>query len=94
MPLMDYWFLSGTSAVLAVLGDLCESFLKRAGGIKDSSRALGDHGGVFDRLDSLLLNGPLYIWYVTEWTEYRNSPLYDPKSIHFLHYLKLTFTSD
>ena len=55
MPWIDYIFLSGTSAVLAVLGDLCESFLKRAGGIKDSGQALGDHGGVFDRCDSLLL---------------------------------------
>lgn len=94
MPLLDYLFLSCVSAVLSVLGDLCESFLKRAGGIKDSSRALGDHGGVFDRLDSLLMLGPLYIWYVTEYIEYKNSPNYSATSIHFLHYIKLTLTGD
>ena len=66
MPLIDYVLLSGITAIHAVLGDLCESFLKRAGGIKDSSRALGDHGGMFDRFDSLLLNGPLYVWFATE----------------------------
>ena len=87
MPLVDYWFLSTSSAVLAVLGDLCESFLKRAGGIKDSSSALGSHGGAFDRFDSILLQGPLYIWYVTEYIQYKNSPNYSPESVHFLHYL-------
>ena len=74
MPWIDYIFLSGITAVNAVLGDLCESFLKRAGGIKDSSRALGDHGGIFDRFDSLLLNGPFYVWYGTELGLFQNSP--------------------
>jgi len=52
---------------LAVLGDLCESFLKRAAGTKDSGSALGEHGGFFDRIDSMLLNGPFYCWYVMEY---------------------------
>lgn len=42
------------TVVMATLGDLCESVIKRDLGIKDMSRVIPGHGGLMDRLDSLL----------------------------------------
>jgi phosphatidate cytidylyltransferase len=53
----DWWVgvaLGLITAVMATLGDLCESVIKRDLGIKDMSQVIPGHGGLMDRLDSLL----------------------------------------
>lgn len=53
----DWWIgvaLGVIAVVMATLGDLCESVIKRDLGIKDMSQVIPGHGGLMDRLDSLL----------------------------------------
>jgi phosphatidate cytidylyltransferase len=52
--------------LLAIVGDLFESYLKRQADVKDSSRLLPGHGGVFDRIDAVVAVVPVAYLLVTD----------------------------
>lgn len=67
LPLADYALLGVICGLLSVLGDLVESFVKRAASIKDSGSTLGPHGGVYDRIDSMTFVAPFLFWYIVQY---------------------------
>jgi len=60
----DKVFLVFVFNVIGFIGDGFESYLKRKANIKDSSGLLLGHGGMLDRLDSLILTTPVTMFYV------------------------------
>ena len=57
--------LSTVIALVSMAGDLAESYLKRRVGAKESGKLLPGHGGLLDRLDSVVFTVPLVYYYVT-----------------------------
>jgi phosphatidate cytidylyltransferase len=63
LPLKWALPLAGVMTIVGILGDLTESALKRGAGAKDAANILPGHGGILDRLDSLLFNAPLIYYF-------------------------------
>ena len=62
--LMDVLALSFLLSFFGQVGDLVESVIKRSLSAKDSGSFFPGHGGVFDRIDSLLFNAPVLFYYL------------------------------
>jgi phosphatidate cytidylyltransferase len=65
LTLIDGIILGCVGVTLGVAGDLFESMLKRATGVKDSGTLIPGHGGVLDRVDALLFVSPFVYFYLT-----------------------------
>ncbi len=64
IPLFHLIALGALIGLLAQLGDLCESLIKRDCGVKDSGEYLPGLGGVLDIIDSIIFTTPIFYYYI------------------------------
>tara|TARA_B100002019_G_scaffold269926_1_gene263126 strand:- start:1 stop:804 length:804 start_codon:yes stop_codon:yes gene_type:complete len=61
----SFWLLMGiVISITSIVGDLVQSQCKRTAGVKDSGTSLLGHGGVYDRIDSLIFTVPFVYLYL------------------------------
>jgi phosphatidate cytidylyltransferase len=72
LSMMTCLILGSLLTITGLVGDLAESALKRSTGVKDSSGLLPGHGGMLDRIDSLLFTAPAFYYYI----RYSGIPIY------------------
>lgn len=65
--------LGACVSVVAQAGDLAESYLKRSARVKDAGTIVPGHGGLLDRLDSLVFTGP-FVYYYAVWVMGAGTP--------------------
>ncbi len=59
---VSFIILSSVTVIAGMFGDLTESLIKRMGGKKDSGYLIPGHGGILDRIDSLILAAPFFYY--------------------------------
>jgi phosphatidate cytidylyltransferase len=59
---ISFIILSSIAVIAGMYGDLTESLIKRMGGKKDSGTLIPGHGGILDRIDSLILAAPFFYY--------------------------------